>query len=398
MKKTDQFIYIWLQAFGCENYCQQCFSLTSNKREFQGMGEEDFFRTIDEIYQAKKDLGMPVSVLLLSEPFAAPYWRKVLTNRKVSSMLDYGGQRIKGKLIIPTNAYTLARDQNAVRELAGLGVGKIALSFYAGDAKLHDAFAGRKGAFNDLMTVMQRLRETQEVNLDIYVYPFAKTFESIPGLLEEYIAGQNKKNYPQEQKDFLVRGLFPTGRLYRKLDLLPTEKQIQWLIKEFARITNLAPEQVIGKYIQGPEYFDSERNAIKSLADYFDSMSFLPDKPWMGMKTNPSIAIENDEVYHSAWCNIPPSIRDKNKELFLIDKLHHGKSLTQILNEYRRNFSKHPVNKLRRQHEKNLPKIAKEMLKTATDKMVNTGFIDHWFDWMLASYIQTGEKKVVRSS
>jgi MoaA/NifB/PqqE/SkfB family radical SAM enzyme len=394
MTNDNMKVNIAWQAFGCKNYCQQCF-LTCKPRNYAGPTQEEFFKTAHRIYQAKEELGVPFTTWILSEQLAPPYWRELLRSKEVREIMYYGieGMNSKDQLGIATNGHTLAKDKKAAQDLITLGVKDISLSFYAGSAALHDSLAGRRGAFEDLKTAMYRVRETGKLGLDILVYPYEKTVESIPRLFEEFIKEIEVKDGKQPLTTFQLTGLHPVGRLFGKEDLLPREKQIDWLIRELAGIAGVTDSEIQEKYVTDPAYFDSEKKALELRVKYYEPSYFRIKKPKIKLL---GLTLEDGEIYHFEWSYLPPRIRNKRKELFYIGTLNNGESLTEIIRNYYLTFDKNPINRLRSGHEKEIEKTWRSMLKTADDRMRHPSFLSTWFTWRLANLIENNQNEVVR--
>ena len=393
-------ISILWQAFGCENYCQQCFVTCNDKKRYGVMDKKKFFETAHEIYSAKKQLKSQVTTFILSEQLAAPYWRELLQDKEVREIMYSGNrkQSLDSKIGMATNGYTLAREKNAARELAELGVKDIQLSFYAGNAELHDSLARRVGAFDDLITAMWRAVDTGKIDLDIVVYPYEHTVGSIPDFFRFYVdeieaKKGNRGKHPKTS--FTLQGLCTFGRLYGKDHLLPTEQQLEWLVEEFVRVTGLPPEKIREKHIQTPVFFDSEKNILESFIEHYDNLRLFPEKP-KPEKKHIDITLEDNNVFHALWSYMPLKTRNKNKELFYIDRLDNGKSLADILRDYKGNFSKHPINQLDEQNKQELEQTARTLLETATHRMYNTSFANTWLVWRMVNLIENNNNKVTR--
>lgn len=150
MKGID-FLYIRIHGMPCVNRCRHCWTYGSPGGDF--MDTRTVFRILEEAAEFRSLTGMEVFPQFFQEPTIHPDFIKI-----VGRMWELG-LTIGDSSWVSTNGYGIARMSDGEMErLAATGVEGIAFTVY-GLRKTHDAFAERKGAWDDIRTAAGKCDE-----------------------------------------------------------------------------------------------------------------------------------------------------------------------------------------------------------------------------------------------
>ncbi len=149
--KKNEISSIYLKIYGmpCVNHCKHCYAFGAPGKP--AMKFEDILFILQKAAELKKDY-----------PFVLPqYFEEPTIHPQFTEMFEYQAEAgmVWPGFFFPTNGFGLARMNNEQwRRLKKAGLTDIQLTFY-GWKDNHDAFAGRKGAFQDLLETAKKADE-----------------------------------------------------------------------------------------------------------------------------------------------------------------------------------------------------------------------------------------------
>lgn len=224
-------ISIALQAVRCSNRCRHC---EATHEPLRGHLSRDEIRIwADGIRREADRLGVHVEpVLNNSETFDHPEWREILA--------DLG----RGKLGPPcaTNGRQVAREPHLIEELKDRGVEWLQLTLGGGSSEVHDAFARRRGALDDIIATAELAHASGlHVNWNYIAYrplsEIARMSELAKSISEPFAAGRFDHKGGIDQSIYLVK---PQGQGWGMEHLRPVCSDLdelpEWAdIERFAR-------------------------------------------------------------------------------------------------------------------------------------------------------------------
>ena len=138
-----------IHAMPCTNRCKHCWTQGSvrNRRVFV----QRVFFVLEKLAQLQEDIPQ-VAFFLYDEPTTHPQFIEIMER---AAQLELIGDQF----FLPTNGSVLAKaSDDTWKRLRKTGCDCLQLTIY-GLEQTHDAFAGRRGAFQNIITTTQRARE-----------------------------------------------------------------------------------------------------------------------------------------------------------------------------------------------------------------------------------------------
>lgn len=127
---------------GCPNICRHCWAMGSQGKPV--MTVADTLIVLDQLVGARRDLGVDVHLFLLDEPTHHPGFDNIAEHIAARDLWGPGS-------FMATNGAGLAHaDAGRWKAIGQAGLEYLQLTFY-GVRETHDRFAGRRGAFDDLI-------------------------------------------------------------------------------------------------------------------------------------------------------------------------------------------------------------------------------------------------------
>jgi len=141
------FIFVRIHAMPCVNRCWHCFCEGSPRGDFMKTG--DCFSILDQLKELKEETEVTVFPMFYDEPTLHPSFKELMLRLLEHDLIFY-------QWWFSTNGYGLARmSDDDWRELAAAGFQHIRLTFH-GTEEMHDELVDRKGAYQDMITTIQR--------------------------------------------------------------------------------------------------------------------------------------------------------------------------------------------------------------------------------------------------
>jgi radical SAM protein len=138
------FIVIWEVTRACALACVHCRADAIPRRDPRELSTEDGYRLIDQIAA----FGAPAPLLVLTG--GDPMWR-----RDLADLVRYG--TAAGLSVAVTPSGTAAVTRHRLQELRDAGVARIAVSFDAPEAEVHDDFRGVRGSFHYTTRIIEQV-------------------------------------------------------------------------------------------------------------------------------------------------------------------------------------------------------------------------------------------------
>jgi MoaA/NifB/PqqE/SkfB family radical SAM enzyme len=148
MTNVDVFS-IDLHAMPCTNHCKHCW--TNGSRQHRPVPVEQVFFVLDKLAEMRKSIPQG-AFFLYDEPTTHPHFIEIVERAAELGLLWES-------FFLPTNGSVLARAGDETwQRLKRAGADCLQLTVY-GLEQTHDTFAGRRGAFQDLVTTVRRAME-----------------------------------------------------------------------------------------------------------------------------------------------------------------------------------------------------------------------------------------------
>ncbi len=147
---AHRLVMVKIHGMPCVNRCLHCYENGSPGRPMMDLDGISFvLEKVSALGRSVDD----VRVLMFEEPTVHPSFVEIM------QMQGRLGLIREESFFLPTNGYGLARlDPDGWESLVGCGVSWLQLTFY-GTGEGHDAFAGRRGAFDDLARTIRSADE-----------------------------------------------------------------------------------------------------------------------------------------------------------------------------------------------------------------------------------------------
>jgi len=143
-------IFVRVHAMPCVNRCWHCFCNGSPEGDF--MDEEVILRVLVKLVELREKTGIKVFPMFYDEPTLHPDFLNIMRHQLEQDL-------IFDQWWFSTNGFGLARmSDDDWTALADMGFSGIRLTFH-GIGEEHDRFAGRKGAYDDLISTIRRAEE-----------------------------------------------------------------------------------------------------------------------------------------------------------------------------------------------------------------------------------------------
>ena len=132
----------------CNNHCQHCYS--DIPFAYETLSYEAIVRLIDELNKSTLSEFVMAPWMLMHDPLLVNGLTKLLT------FINNRFPKNSSKTLV-SNLSVFSRKPDLMKVLKDMGINNYQFSFY-GIGKTHDDFAGRKGAFNDIMKVLPLMK------------------------------------------------------------------------------------------------------------------------------------------------------------------------------------------------------------------------------------------------
>lgn len=176
-------VAVGIHAMPCANRCRHCWAEGSPRHALSP--REQVARVLDHVAALREEVPA-VFFFLYDEPTLHPHFVEILEHAAALGLTGEG-------FFLPTNGRGLARaGEETWARLKAAGVGSLQLTAY-GLESTHDAFAGRRGAFRDLVQTIAQAN-AHGVSWYLGVVLHADDVDELPAALDYF------------------RGLDPTGR------------------------------------------------------------------------------------------------------------------------------------------------------------------------------------------
>ncbi len=143
-------IFVRVHAMPCVNRCWHCFCNGSPEGDF--MDEKVVLKVLDNLAELREKTGIKVFPMFYDEPTLHPGFLNIIRHQLEMDL-------IYDQWWFSTNGFGLARmSDDGWTALADMGFSGIRLTFY-GTGEEHDRFAGRNGAYDDLIMTIRRADE-----------------------------------------------------------------------------------------------------------------------------------------------------------------------------------------------------------------------------------------------
>lgn len=143
-------IFVRVHAMPCVNRCWHCFCNGSPEGDF--MDEKVVLKVLDNLVELRDNTGIKVFPMYYDEPTLHPSFLKIMSYQLENNLIFENWW-------FSTNGYGLARlSDEGWSSLTEKGFEGIRLTFY-GIGEEHDRFAGRNGAYDDLIMTIRRAEE-----------------------------------------------------------------------------------------------------------------------------------------------------------------------------------------------------------------------------------------------
>ena len=264
---------------GCPNACRHCFTLGTPRHERDAEFVSQVYRRFSDHAQ-RSGLPAPELGLYMQEPFFHTKWREMLALEDelngFSRRERLRQERCRG---LATVGWRIAREQGFAEWLKDYGYEVLQLTFF-GLRDTHDWFARREGAFNDLLTTIQRAEESGLV-VQPSIMLHKRMIARLPDLLT-LLADCGLPHVVNGLRWESLQTIDPTGRGYALEDLRP----------ELADIKSLGPEVI--KRIEMP--LCPESSYVREALNAPESRP-----PGLGREVGLTVSINGNVYPDSCW-------------------------------------------------------------------------------------------------
>ncbi len=220
------FIVIWETTQACDLVCKHCRASAQPLRHRDELSTAEGKRLLDEL----ADAHIPLVVLTGGDPAKRP---------DLLELVKHGVRRDINLGLTPSATPRVTDD--LVRELAQVGLSRLAISIDGPNAAIHDEFRGVQGSFAEaerILTVARSAGLQTQINTSIH-----------RGNIGE-LAAMSRMVEALGAKLWSVFFIVPTGRA--QADMLPSADEVERTMDELAELAEAAPFAV--KTTAAPHY------------------------------------------------------------------------------------------------------------------------------------------------
>lgn len=248
-----------VEVAGCPNACRHCFLEGTPRGDERGPDWARALHALFSEYARGRGEPPPEVSLYMQEPFYHSRWREMLELEEELNGTSGRDRLLKKRWrALVTVGWRIAREETFARWLKDYGYDVVQLTFF-GLRDMHDWFARRRGAFDDLTRTMQRAADA-----GLVVMPSIMLHKRlIPELgdLLEFLARSGLPHVDKGRPWESLQTLDPTGRGYALEGLRPDVDDICSLSDEIVKRIEmpLRPEsdyvtEILGEPEAPPEW------------------------------------------------------------------------------------------------------------------------------------------------
>ncbi len=270
MKKIPKYFAIDLITEHCNNRCQHCYSKISQK--IKTIKYDEIINIIESINKSTLSELVVAPWMLMHDPLLIKDLEKLIIYMKKKFPKGYH----KTQCLV-SNLAVVSKNPEKIRHLKENSIAGYQFTFY-GVGETHDKFAGRNGAFDDIMKAIPFLLKT-----DIKVYPIiwlhnkiGSDLPKIKEILDEYNIMPKDGILPAHIPDPLGWQLINDNNRPTYEDLIDYRKILPKHIFDFIE-GDICKKYLNGKLPQKDEIKEKEPSEEEKLQNIMCSYTILPN-------------------------------------------------------------------------------------------------------------------------
>jgi MoaA/NifB/PqqE/SkfB family radical SAM enzyme len=270
MKKIPKYFAIDLVTGPCNNHCKHCYSKIPQK--IKTLNYDEIINIIENTKKSNLSELVVVPWMLMLDPLLIKDLEKLIIYMKENFPKGYNGTQN-----LASNLSVVSRNPEKIRRLKKNSIGGYQFTFY-GVGETHDKFAGREGAFDDIMKAIPFLLKE-----NIAVYPIiwlhnkiGKDLQKIKNILEKFNIMPKDEILPAHIPDPLGWQLVNDDNRPTYNDLIEYRELLPKHIFDFME-GDICKKYLSGKLPQKDETKEKELSEKEKLQNIMCSYTILPN-------------------------------------------------------------------------------------------------------------------------